>query len=37
MSQTIQIVPKFSFPYVETYVNDYTEVTMFSRLFHLKV
>lgn len=27
MSQTIQIVPKFSFPYVETYVNDYTEVT----------
>ena len=27
MSQTIQIVPKFSFPYVETYVNNYTEVT----------
>ena len=26
MAQTIQIVPKFSFPYVETYVNDYTEV-----------
>lgn len=26
MASTIQIVPKFSFPYVETYVNDYTEV-----------
>lgn len=27
MSQAVQIVPKFSFPYVDTYVNDYTEVT----------
>lgn len=27
MAQTTQIVPKFSFPYVETVVNDYTEVT----------
>ena len=26
MAQSIQIVPKFSFPYVETVVNDYTEV-----------
>lgn len=26
MAQTTQIVPKFSFPYVETVVNDYTEV-----------
>ena len=26
MAQTIQIVPKFSFPYVETVVNDYTVV-----------
>ena len=26
MAQTIQIVPKFSFPSVETYINDYTKV-----------
>ena len=26
MAQTVQIVPKFSFPYVETHINDYTEV-----------
>ena len=26
MAQTTQIVPKFSFPYIETVVNDYTEV-----------
>lgn len=26
MAQTTQIVPKFSFPYVETVINDYTEV-----------
>lgn len=26
MAQTIQIVPKYSYPYVETHVNDYTEV-----------
>lgn len=26
MAQTIQIVPKYSFPYVETIVNDYTSV-----------
>ena len=26
MAQSIQIVPKFSFPYVETVINDYTEV-----------
>lgn len=26
MAQTVQIVPKFSFPYVETVVNDYTLV-----------
>lgn len=26
MAQTIQIVPKFSFPYVETIINDYTLV-----------
>ena len=24
MAQTIQIVPRFSFPYVETVINDYT-------------
>ena len=27
MAQTTQIVPKYSFPYVETHVNDYTLVT----------
>ena len=27
MAQTIQIVPKYSFPYVETVVNDYTTYT----------
>lgn len=27
MAQTTQIVPKFSFPYVETHINDYTTVT----------
>lgn len=27
MAQTTQIVPKFSFPYVETVINDYTLVT----------
>lgn len=26
MAQTTQIVPKFSFPHVETYMNDYTQV-----------
>ena len=26
MAQTTQIVPKFSYPYVETHVNDYTQV-----------
>lgn len=26
MAQTTQIVPKYSFPYVETHVNDYTQV-----------
>lgn len=26
MASAIQIVPKFSFPYVETHINDYTEV-----------
>ena len=26
MAQTIQIIPKYSYPYVETHVNDYTEV-----------
>ena len=26
MAQSIQIVPKFSFPYVETHINDYTLV-----------
>lgn len=26
MASTVQIVPKFSFPYVETYVNDYSIV-----------
>ena len=26
MAQTTQIVPKFSFPYVETHINDYTTV-----------
>lgn len=27
MAQATQIVPKFSFPYVETHINDYTTVT----------
>lgn len=27
MAQSIQIVPKFSFPYAETVINDYTEVS----------
>ena len=27
MAQANQIVPKFSFPHVETYMNDYTQVT----------
>lgn len=27
MAQTIQIVPKYSFPYVETVINDYTQVS----------
>ena len=27
MAQSIQIVPKFSFPYVETVINDYTEIS----------
>jgi hypothetical protein len=27
MASTTQIVPKFSFPYVDTYINDYTQVT----------
>lgn len=27
MAQSIQIVPKYSFPYVETVINDYTTVT----------
>ena len=27
MAQTSQIVPKFSFPYVETHINDYTTLT----------
>ena len=26
MAQIAQIVPKFSFPYVETVINDYTQV-----------
>lgn len=26
MAQTTQIVPKYSFPYVETHINDYTQV-----------
>lgn len=26
MASTVQIVPKFSFPYVETYINDYSVV-----------
>ena len=26
MAQTIQIVPRFSFPHIESYVNDYTQV-----------
>lgn len=26
MAQTTQIVPKYSFPYVETHINDYTKV-----------
>ena len=26
MAQTTQIVPKFSYPYVETHINDYTQV-----------
>lgn len=27
MAQTVQIIPKFSFPYVETHINDYTHVS----------
>lgn len=27
MASTTQIVPKFSFPYVETHINDYTQIT----------
>ena len=26
MAQTIQIVPKWSYPYVETHINDYTQI-----------
>ena len=29
MPQTTQIIPKWTFPHVETYINDYTEAIIY--------